>query len=278
MDTYYIDGEFIEEDKASISVKDISILRGYGVFDFLRSYNGVPFHLMDHILRLQNSAQLIGLQIPHSVDEIYNLTMEAIKRNSQHKDFNIRLVVTGGLSQSNYIPDGRAKLIIMVTAVTGIAESCYSEGVKVVTSHTERFMPGSKSINYIPAILAMKEAKERGAIEALFIDRHGNIQEGTTSNFFAVFGNKLVTPPTDRLLPGITRQTLLELAKDHFEIEIRNIHKDEIRLMDEALITASNKEVMPVTTIDSVVLTSGVGKQSKKLMELFKLHTGQYKG
>lgn len=277
MDTYYINGEFVEENNASVSVKDISILRGYGVFDFLRSYNGIPFHLKDHLLRLENSAQLIGMTLPHAIDDIYNLTLETIKRNN-HKEFNVRLVVTGGLSSSNYIPDDKPSLIIMVTALNEIAASCYSEGVKVITTHTERFMPGSKSINYIPAILAMKDAKERGAIEALYVDRFGYIQEGTTSNFFALFGNTLVTPPTDRLLPGITRQTLLELAKDHFEIEIRNIHKDEIRLMDEALITASNKEVMPVHTIDATQLTAGVGEKSKKLMQLFQEHTIAYQG
>ncbi len=277
MDTYYINGEFVEENKASVSVKDISILRGYGVFDFLRSYNGVPFHLMDHLLRLENSAHLIGLSLPHSIDDLYKLTLETIERNN-HQEFNVRLVVTGGLSSSNYIPDDKPTLIIMVTALNKIAPSCYSEGVKVITTHTERFMPGSKSINYIPAILAMKEAKKQDAIEAIYVDRFGHIQEGTTSNFFALFGNTLVTPPTDRLLSGVTRRTVLELAKDHFEVEVRNIHKDEVRLMDEAFITASNKEVMPVHTIDATQLTDGVGERSKKLMHLFKKHTNSYTG
>lgn len=232
---------------------------------------------MDHILRLENSAHLIGLNLPHSIDEIYKLVMETIERNN-HKEFNVRLVVTGGLSPSNYIPDDNANLIIMVTAINEIAASCYSDGVKVITTHTERFMPGSKSINYIPAILAMREARERNALEAIYVDRNGYIQEGTTSNFFAIFGNTLVTPPTDRLLPGVTRQTVLELAKDHFEIEIRNIHKDEVSLMNEALITASNKEIIPVHTIDAIQLTAGVGNHAKKLMNLFREHTLGYQG
>ncbi len=277
MDTYYIDGEFISEDKAVVSAKDISVLRGYGVFDFLRSYNGKPFHLMDHLLRLQQSALLINMKLPHSLDEIRALVLETISRNN-HAEFNVRIVLTGGISASNYIPENKPKLLIMVTPLNVMPQEYYSEGVKVVTNHTERFMPGAKSINYIPAILAMQEAKERGAIEALFVDRNGNIQEGTTSNFFAIFGNKLVTPPIDRLLPGITRQVLLELAKNDFEIETRNIHKDEIRVMDEAIITASNKEIIPVHTIDTVQLTEGAGIHSRKLMQLFKAYTESYQG
>ena len=277
MDTYYVDGEFVSEDQATVSVKDLSVLRGYGVFDFLRSYNGIPFHLMDHIIRLQKSARLINMQMPYTIDDIYKLIMETIERNN-HDEFNIRIILTGGVSPSNYIPSDKPKLFIMVTALTDIPKEYYTDGVKVTTSHIERFMPGAKSINYIPAILAMKDAADRGAVEALYVDRNGNIQEGTTSNFFAIIGNKLITPPAERLLPGITRKVILELAEDDFEIEIRNIHKDEVSLMDEAFITASNKEVMPVHTIDSTQLTEGVGKRSGQLMQLFNTYTANYKG
>lgn len=277
MDTYYIDGEFVREDKATVSVKDLSVLRGYGVFDFLRSYNGIPFCLRDHIARLANSARLIGLILPMSLQKIYELTMETIRRN-EHAEFNVRIVVTGGISSTNYTPDNQAQLIIMVTAVSILPAEYYSKGIKIITSKVDRFMPGSKSINYIPAILAMQEAKDRGAAEAIYVDRNGYIQEGTTSNFFALFGNKLVTPPLNRILPGITREKIIELAKDLFTIEVRPVHQDEIRLMDEAFITASNKEIMPVRAIDAVTLTDGPGEKTHQLMQLFKQYTSQYCG
>lgn len=277
MDLYYIDGEFVPENQATVSVKDLSVLRGYGVFDFLRSYNGVPFCLKAHILRLANSARLIGLILPMTLQEIYDLTMETIRRNT-HAEFNVRIVVTGGISPTNFTPANKAQLIIMVTAVSILPAEYYSKGVKVITSRVDRFMPGSKSINYIPAILAMQEAKDRGAVEAIYVDRNGYIQEGTTSNFFAFFGNKLVTPPVDRILPGITRQKIIELARDLFTIEVRSVHQDEIRLMDEVFITASNKEIMPVQAIDAVTLTDGPGDKTQQLMQLFKQYTSQYRG
>ena len=277
MDTYYVDGEFIKENEATVSVKDLSVLRGYGVFDFLRSYNGVPFYLKSHINRLAQSARLIGLTLPHSVEEIHRLTMETIARND-HADFNIRILVTGGVSPSNYTPANTSKLVIMVTAVAQFPTEYYTEGVKVITSRVDRFMPGSKSINYIPAILAMRDAKERGATEAIYVNSNGYLQEGTTSNFFALFGNTLVTPPTQRILPGITREKILEIATTDFNIEVRKIHQDEIRLMDEAFISASNKEIMPVHTINAINLSPGVGEKTEKMMQLFHDFTQQYQG
>ncbi len=118
-------------------------------------------------------------------------------------------------------------------------------------------MPGAKSINYIPAILCQAEARSQQAIEAVYVDRDGYLLEGTTSNLVALRGDTLITPPCDRILPGITRQVVLQLARREFAVEERQLHKDEIRLFDEAFLTSSVKEVVPVVAIDSVQVGDG---------------------
>lgn len=279
MDTYYVDGQFIEDKEAKISVNDLSVLRGFGVFDFLRTYNSIPFHLNEHLERLHRSARLIGLNLPHSTTEIVEIVKETLQRNN-HPESNIRLVVTGGLSDDGITPGNAAKLLIMVTRVKQMPGQWYTEGAKVITSHVERFLPGAKSINYIPAILCQQEARNQGAIEAIYVNRDGYMLEGTTSNLFGVQGNTLITPPCDRVLPGITRQVVLMLAeKNNYTIAERSLHKDQVRLLDEAFITSSIREIVPLSAIDSVKINGGApGSRTQKIMQLFKDYTAEYKG
>lgn len=276
MDIYYVNGRFVKEADARISVNDLSVLRGYGVFDFLRTYNGIPFHLGEHLSRLQNSGRLIALDLPWPLKEIEALVLRGITE-SDHKEKNIRIVVTGGISENGLTPGNAPQLLLMISEAAPPPSSYRKKGAKLITSHVERFMPGAKTINYIPAILCRKEAKEQGAIEAIYVDRYGYLQEGTTSNLFVVRDGRLITPPCDRVLPGITRQVILELAGGNVEIVERPVHKDEIRLLDEVFITSSIKEVIPITAINSVVIGTGsMGAVSQKLMELFREETSGY--
>lgn len=278
MNIYYVDGTYVEEDQAQIPVTDLSVLRGYGVFDFLRTYNGFPFHLNGHLSRLERSAKLIGLSLPYPIAKIEQIVLETLRRNT-HKESNIRLVVTGGQSHDGITPGKSPLLMVMVTEVSRFPNEWYTEGVKVITSHLDRNIPGAKTIHYIPAILCQAEAHNQDAIEAIYVDRDGFLQEGTTSNFFGFIDNRLVTPPDNRVLPGITRQMVLELAEKEFKIEKRLIHKDEIRLLDEAFITSSVKEVTPVRAIDSVQLSDNrVGENTARIMQLFNNYTRTYRG
>jgi len=275
---YYVDGEFVEDGQAMISVNDLSVIRGFGIFDFLRTYNGIPFHLDLHLQRLERSAGLIGLQLPHSLAKINEIVLETLKRNS-HRESNIRLVVTGGLSGDGITPGSAPKLLVMVTAVKQMPGSWYTDGAKIITSHVERFLPGAKSINYIPAILCQHEARAQQAIEAVYVDRNGCLLEGTTSNFFAFVGDTLVTPPCHRILPGITRQVVLQWAEKEFPVIERELHKDEVRLLSEAFLTSSVKEVVPITSIDAIRLGDGKpGRRTKKIMQWFREITDSYRG
>lgn len=277
MDIYNVNGKFISANETAINIHDLSLLRGYGAFDFLRTYNGIPFHLIDHLKRLKKSCRLLDLELDLSIKEMEKRVMKTLKKND-HVESNIRIVVTGGESSDNLMPEGDTQVIIMVTPIHNLPDHFYSEGVKITTSNTQRFLPGAKSNNYIPAILMLKEAKAQGAIEAIFTSKDGNLLEGTTSNLFAVFGNTLVTPPEDRILPGITRQVIMKLAGKITDLEVRNIHQDEIRGMDEAFITASNKEIIPVNQINAVTIGNGkLGKITRQVMKKFARYAQDFR-
>jgi branched-chain amino acid aminotransferase len=278
MNIYFVDGQFVEDHQATIPVDDLSVLRGFGVFDFLRTYNGVPFHLDDHLLRLQRSARLIGLQLPHSPTALAEIVRETLARNN-HQECNIRIVVTGGISMDGITPGDSPRLLVMISAVKPIPGEWHRDGIKIVTCHVERFMPGAKAINYIPAILCQSEARSQQAIEAIYVDRDGYLLEGTTSNLFALRDDTLITPPCDRILPGITRQVVLQLAGKEFTVVERQLHKDEIRLLDEAFLTSSVKEVVPVVAINSLSVGAGQpGNRTLRIMELFRKYTAAYPG
>ncbi len=276
MDIYYVNGQFVKEPEALISVNDLSVIRGYGVFDFLRTYNGVPFHLKAHLERLQNSARLIGLKLPCSLEEIQELITKGLEL-SEHKEKNVRIVVTGHLSENGITPGDSPSLLLMITATQPNPDSWCEVGAKVITSHVDRFMPGAKTINYIPAIICQKEARDQEAIEAIYVDRDGYLLEGTTSNLFVLKGETIITPPCDRVLPGITRQAVMQMCTKFIDIIERPVHKDEIPLFDEMFVTSSIKEVVPVTRIDSVTIgKGGIGPISQKVLNTFRETTLDY--
>jgi branched-chain amino acid aminotransferase len=276
MDTYYIDGQFVDDDKAVLCAKDIVVLRGFGVFDFLITYNKRPFYLKEHVERLENSAKYIGLELKHTNAHICEIVEETIKKNPHHKESNIRIVYTGGVSSDGVLPEGKGILMVMVTGKHMLPPSWYTDGVKVITVDMERFIPGAKSTNYLSAVFAQQQAKREGGVEAIYVDRSNRILEGTTTNFFFFKDGKLITSNQD-ILPGITRSVVLKLVKDSFKVEIRDIDKSELMSMEEVFITASNKEIVPVVKVNDIQIGSGlVGKNTLEVMRLFKEYTTAY--
>ncbi len=276
MNTFYVDGNYVSSDEAVIPLSDMIVLRGYGIFDFLRTYNKKPFYLREHIQRLENSGKLIGLELPETKEKIFDIVMETLRKNSVHDESNVRIVVSGGISPDSVTPQGNGKLIIMVTPKLDLPDWWYTDGTKIITNPVERYIPGAKSTNYMSAVIALQEAKKQNAIEAIYVDREGQMLEGTTTNLFAFIGSKLVTPEKG-ILPGITRQVMLDILKDEFDIEQRDVNKDEIDSFEEVFITASNKEVVPVVTIDETTIGSGKpGPRTKRVLELFALYTAEY--
>ncbi|MBU0973317.1 MAG: aminotransferase class IV [Proteobacteria bacterium] len=276
MDTYYIDGKFVDDDAALIPAKDITVLRGFGVFDFLITYNRRPFFIKEHVARLENSAREIGLTLQHANGQICDIVAQTIKKNPHHTESNIRIVYTGGISPDGVTPQGNGILMVMVTPKHTLPAWWYTDGTKIITIDIERFIPTSKSTNYLSAVFAQQKAHKTGAVEAIYKDRGNRLLEGTTTNLFCFKGNQLITPP-DGILPGITRSVVLELTKKGYTQKLRHIDADELDQMDEIFISASNKEIVPVIQVDDLVIGNGKpGKNTQNVMEMFKTYTHAY--
>lgn len=268
---HYLNGKWVPTDKVTISAFDISVLRGYGIFDFLRTYDQKPFKLKEHIDRLFNSAKAIGIEIPHGKAEVTALVLEGLVKNKKnYKDFNIRIVVTGGIGADSMTP-GKPNLIIMFVEAYEYPNEFYDKGIRVVTYEFERAFPEAKTINYLLAISAMRKAKIEGAYEVIYIGHDGQIFEGTTSNIFFVKGNSLITSKQD-ILKGITRMVIMDIAKKlKIPLEVRGVHKKELHTFDEAFVSASNKEVMPVIRVDRLSIGDGkVGPLTKQIMSEYR--------
>ncbi|MBE3559014.1 MAG: aminotransferase class IV [Ktedonobacteraceae bacterium] len=269
MDTsafWYVNGRWVHPNQAVISLNDVAVLRGYSVFESLRTYDRRPFHLEEHLDRLYRSAELIELAIPYTRVEIAGIVRAVIERNP-YKHATLRILITGGESEDGIIPTGRPTLAVLITPLGERDLDRFARGVRVITTHLRREAPEAKTTSYIAAVRALKEALRRDAADALFVDEQGHVLEGTRSNFFIFKGDTLVTPRSG-ILPGITRGVVLDLAHGRFAVEERSIPYEELSAVDEAFITSSSKEITPVVQIDDQVV--GDGRPGPRTWELEK--------
>jgi len=273
---FYINGKFLKENEAKIPVYDLGLLRSYGVFDFLRTYNKKPFYLKEHLKRLLKSAKIIGLKHNFKIRHLEKLVYLTLSKNKHLKEANIRIILTGGDSY-DFITPNKPRLIIMITPVKELNKKLYEKGGKLITKIYERIDPNAKTLVYTDAVKFLHEAKKKKAVEVLLIDKNNEILECTTSNFFAVIDKKIITPPKDKILEGITRKIVLDLCKK-FKIPAieRKIYKEEIKNFEECFITASNKEILPIIQIDNIKISNKPGIMTKFLMEKFKELTKNY--
>ncbi len=271
MATYYIDGEFVDSGQAALPLSDMAILRGYAVFDYLRTYNSKPFHLREHLMRLQKSAALLHLDCPWSLEFMEETVFELLRINT-FAEATLRLLITGGDSIDSITPGSRPRLVIMAAEMTPFPSHWYTDGVKIITADVTRYIPGSKSTSYIPAIVALKKARQQGAVESIYVNEQNQMLEGTTSNLFAVAGEQILTPAID-ILPGITRDVVMRLAGEEFSVECGEIRRDGIDRYTEFFLTSSNKEVVPVVRVDEDFHADQPGPVTRKVMELFRRYT-----
>ena len=253
----------------TLSLFDLSVIRGFGIFDFLRTYHKKPFKLSEHVDRLFRSARQLGITVPKTKSQIEKIVLAGIRKSS-YPECIARIVVSGGVSPDGISKTENSTFAVLFIEAHDFPKSYYTQGVKIISREFERAFPQSKSLNYLTAVNVLPEAKKENAVEVLYTNHNGHILEGTTSNFFAVIGGKLVTPKKE-ILFGITRGVVIELAE---KLKIPVIETDllysQIPLFDEAFLTASNKEVMPVVKIDDQRVGNGkVGKTTEQLIESY---------
>ena len=277
----YLDGRFVPEEEARVSVFDHGLLYGDGVFEGIRAYNGKIFRLDEHLARLYDSAKAIDLAIPLTKAEMTEVIKETLRQNSL-RDAYIRPIVTRGRGDLGLDPLKCAKPTVIVIAVTwgAMYGDLYEKGLRAICVSVRRTPPESmppnvKSLNYLNNILAKIEANHRGVDEAIFFDTRGHVSEGSGDNIFVVKDGVIITPPTLNNLRGITRMVVLEIAASMgITLLERDLGYFDLYTADEVFVTGTAAEVAPIREIDGRVIGNGKpGPVTRQLMAAFRTAT-----
>lgn len=277
----WINGVFVEWKEAKIHVLTHSLHYGCAVFEGVRVYNYKPFKLREHQLRLLNSAKLVGYQIPFSLEELEAAAMEVIKKQDI-KDGYLRPIAWLG-SETMLISANNCKVHVAIAGWETFEQTRMSireRGANVEVSSWIKPPAGcvpyaSKASGiYMIATMVKNEATKRGYDDALMLDINKNITEATTSNFFVISGNSLITPTPDCFLNGITRQTVMEIAKNNgMEVIEKCIKVNELKDAEAAFFTGTAIEIMPIKQISYNKRTYQFDIQNNQLKLLMQLYS-----
>jgi branched-chain amino acid aminotransferase len=278
-----IDGVLCSADAAKVSVYDRGFLFGDAVFEVLRTYGGALFAWDEHFARLRRSAERVLLSLP--VDgATLRAEVERAVAATGNDDSNVRIVVSRGAGPVTLDPGtaGSPLRVILVEPVAPPPREAYAEGIAAITVRVQRSVDGTaaagaKVTNYLESLLAVREARARGAQEALIVDGQGEVVEGATSNVFAVKGGGLATPPEDAgILAGITRAHVLEAAaKAGIAVDQRRLRPEALYDADEVFVTSSIREVLSVVRVDGRVIGTGApGPVARTLHRAFRAAVG----
>jgi branched-chain amino acid aminotransferase len=277
----YIDGKYLPEGLAKVSVFDHGLLYGDGVFEGIRAYNGRVFRLKEHIDRMYDSAKTLDITPPISKDEMAEVICEVLRRNKL-TDAYIRPIITRGIGDLGLDPRKCSKASVIVIAVTwgAMYGDLYEKGLKAVTvsvrrNAAESLPPNVKSLNYLNNILAKIEANYKGGDEAIFFDTNGYVAEGSGDNLYIVKNGEILTPHTLNNLRGVTRMVVREIAESlGITFREQNLGYFDLYTADELICTGTAAEVAPITWVDGRVIGSGrPGPITRQLMAEFKIVT-----
>ncbi len=273
----WLNGSFVPLSEAKIGITDIGLLRGFGIYEGLITHNRKPFMLADHFARFHRSADRMGLVSPVADEVIEAAIRELVERNvPAGKEGLIRFYLTGGPTVGTIEYDPATPTIFILVEEFKMLESHYLEnGCTVTVVDYHRDLSEIKSINYIKTVLLQKSRKEKGALEIIYAP-NGQVLEAGGSNVFIVKDGVLVTPKDDIVL-GITRKAVLDVVKGQFPIEERAVSLAEFLAADEAFITGSFKEIVPIVSADGKAIGTGTpGRITKMVMALFHDFTRSY--
>lgn len=280
-DLAWVNGEISELAEAKVSFLDHGYFYGFGVYEAFKAYDGKPFAMEDHLNRLENSMKEIRI-VPDFTREELKRNISELIRQSELKDALLYLQVTRGVGPRSHSPlkNPKPTLSMFVSYLPPLPEKVRREGIKCVVLKDDRWAhPFIKTLNLLPNILAKQTAEEKGAYEAILVRENGHISEAASSNVFAVFGDTIVTPPTDgKILAGITRLILLRiLKKNNLQFKEEHITEEQLRKADEVFITNTGAEVLAVTNLDGNPVGKGIpGPVTQRLYQLFMEEVPDY--
>lgn len=259
-DIVYLNGEFMPIEEARIPVLDRGFIFGDGVYEVIPVYSRRPFRLAEHLRRLQYSLDKVRIANPHSDAEWGRLANEIVQRNAGD-DQSVYLQVTRGVAKRDHaFPRGvKPTVFMMSTPLVTPAPALVESGVACITAQDYRWLNCDvKSVSLLGNCLLRQLSADVGAAETILF-RDGQLTEASASNVFAVKDGVLLTPPKNNLvLPGITYDVVLEIARAReFQVEVRAVTEAEVRSADEIWLTSSTKEVLAVTTLDGKPVGDG---------------------
>ncbi|MBA2291650.1 MAG: branched-chain-amino-acid transaminase [Gemmatimonadales bacterium] len=277
--TIWIDGEYYDRANAKISVFDHGLLYGDGVFEGIRAYDGKIFRLDQHLERLYDSAKAIALAVPMPMEELRDITIEALARSGIANAY-LRHVITRGVGDLGLDPRKcpRASVIIIVDVIKMFPAERLAEGLVVVTAGTpiaqrESLSPRVKSLNYLAHVMAKLEGINAGADEVLMLDSGGTVAEASGQNVFVVKHGVMRTPPVFAgILQGVTRDAVLELAEElGITAKEEQLNRYDVYTADEVFLTGTASEIVSVRSVDGRRIGQTLpGPVTARLMEAFQ--------
>lgn len=282
----YINGVLLNAAQAGVPVDDRGFLYGDGAFETMRVYDGRPFLIEKHLARLR--ASLAGLRIDPGyqyTDQTFMRAIQSVIDANEVGEGVVRLTVTRGQSTGTLLPTPGAPPSVIVTSrpMPPYPSAWRREGMSVAITkmrrvHREALDSSIKSMNFLNSIMARMEAADSGADEAVMLNHPGMLAEGSVSNLFFVRGGVLMTPSLHMdILAGITREVVIGLARDAgITVEEGGFGPDELRQADEAFLTNSTMEVMPIGRVDGSRLTEAPGPVTLRLHQAFQVYVQRY--
>ncbi len=285
--TVNIDGRIVSEQQASISVFDHGFLYGEGVYEVLRTYRKEPFLYEPHMTRLRQSAEQIALTVPWTDAELHSRIAATIAASDIPGEAYVRILLTRGVGELVYDPAAcpNPTTVIIVKPHVDAPTAAYEDGVTIslvpiVRNHPASLNPRIKSNNLLNNALAMQQAVKRKSFEALMRNHRGELCECAQSNFFVVTGGIVRTAPLDAgLLAGVTRAYVLELARAlGYRTREEALFEEDLASADEAFLTSTTREIVPVVRVDSQTIGAGVpGPITRALIAEFHKRTAALK-
>ncbi|MDX5435961.1 MAG: aminotransferase class IV [Pontibacter sp.] len=261
----YVRGEIVPLQDAKLHVSDLSIQRGYGVFDFCKVQNGQPLFLQDYLNRFRASAQLMQMEVPLSDHMLEGVIQELIRKNNLPHG-GIKMILTGGYSDNGYEP-AEPSLVILQQPLTLPGPEMVEKGIKIITHEYVREIPVVKTINYTMGIRLIEQIRQRGASDVLYLQK-GIVTEFPRCNLFIVTNENTVRTPAADVLLGITRKNVLQLARKRYRIEEGPVPLEDVYSAKEVLLTSTTKRILPIVQVDEQVI--GTGKPGNITLSLLQ--------
>ncbi|MEM9888212.1 MAG: aminotransferase class IV [Bacteroidota bacterium] len=274
--TYYnINGKIVPKSEAFVHVSDLSLHRGYSIFDYFCVREGMPLFIEDYLDRFEASAEMMLLKLPIDRVEIKKRIDNLIALN-EVKEAGIKLMLTGGDSEDGFTPAAEANLYILVLPPITFPEEIVQHGMRLLLHEHTRYIPNIKMTNYVEVLRQRKQLQEKGMHDLLF-HQNGVVSESSRSNFFIVTPQGQLVTSSDDILYGVTRKQLLKIAPNHYEVEIRNIKVEEVKDAQEAFICSSAKGTIGIVQVDDWKIGDGrVGAVTRRLNSLYEEKISKY--